>query len=127
MALKAWIDDIKTDESGWKSEAQLEQADAPGADVSINLKCADYHLPGELEADKILFVARDEIIKGGVFHYTPETQAAEVAVNQAYKAILSGGSDFDSLRAACARWVLKARTKPAPPVMAELFSKAGSF
>jgi hypothetical protein len=112
MALKAWI-----------SEAIRETGEAPGAGLSINLRRTDYPLPGELEADKNLFSARDEIIAGGVFYFTPETQAAEAAVSRAYKAILNGGSDFDSLRAACARWVEAAQTRPAPPVVGELFPK----
>jgi len=78
-------------------------------------------LPGEKEADAILFGARDEVIRGGVFHFTPETQAAEVEVNRTYKAILDGGRDFAALRAACARWVEVARKPPAPPDMASLF------
>jgi hypothetical protein len=102
MALKTWIDDIKTAEGGSGSEAQLEQA-------------------GEKAADIILFGARDQIIKGGVFHFTPETHAAEMEVDRAYKAILEGGRDFATLQAACARWVEVAQKPPAPPVMASLF------
>lgn len=119
MALKAWIDDIKTAGSGEKSEAQLKQGIARGTESIIH--CADYPLPGEAEADEIVFSARAEIVNGGVFHFTAETQAAEAEVNRTYKAILTGESDFDSLRAACARWVKAAQTRPAPPVMASLF------
>jgi len=120
MALKTWIKDIKTAEGGPGSEAQLEPADAPGQGTPI-IRCADYPLPGELEADKIVFGARDEIIKGGVFHFTPETQAAEAEVSRTHKAILDGGSGFAALRAACARWVEVARKPAAAPVMASLF------
>jgi len=119
MALKTWID-TKTAEGGSASEAQLEQAGALET-VNMIIRCADYPRPGELEADKILFGARDEVIKGGVFHFTPETQAAEVEANQKYKDILDGGRDFAALRAACARWVEVARKPPAPPDMASLF------
>lgn len=120
MALKTWIDDIKTTEGGSESEAQLEQAGAPGTGTPI-IRCADYPLPGEKDADAILFSARDEVIKGWVFYFTRETQAAEVEVNQAYRAILEGGLDFAGLRAACTRWVEVARKPPAPPVMLSLF------
>ncbi len=120
MALKTWIKDTKTAEGGSGSEAQLEPACVPGTENPI-IRCADYPLPGEKEADQILFGARDEVIKGGIFHFTQETQAAEVDINRTYKAILDGGSDFAALREACTRWVRSARTKPAPPVMASLF------
>ena len=120
MALKTWIKDTKTAERGSESEAQLEQAGAQGQG-NTGIHYANYPLPGEVEADKILFGARDEVIKGGIFHFTPETQAAEAEVNLAYKAILQGGRDFAALRAACARWVEVARKPPAPPVMASLF------
>jgi hypothetical protein len=120
MALKTWIKDIKTAEGGSESEALPGQVSGPGTGTPI-IRCADYPLPGEKEADAILFGARDEIIKGGVFHFTPETKAAEVEVNRTYKAILDGGRDFVTLRAACVRWVEVARKPPAPPVMAELF------
>jgi len=103
--LKAWIDEIKPDGRGGKSEAQLEQASAPG----------------ELAAVKILLSARDEIVAGGVFYFTPETQTAEAAVSLTYKAILAGGSDFDSLRSACAHWVEASRKPPATPEIVSLF------
>ncbi len=102
------------------SDDDTETSDTPETGNPV-IRCADYPLPGELEADKILFGARDEVIKGGVFYFTRETQAAEVEVNQAYKAILEGGLDFAGLRAACTRWVEVARKPPAPPVMASLF------
>jgi hypothetical protein len=100
-----------------------DESETPGTPETGNpvIRCADYPMPGEVEADKILFGARDEVIKGGVFHFTPETQAAEAEVNQTYKAILDGGRGFAALRAACARWVEVARKPPAPPVMASLF------
>ena len=120
MALKTWIHDTKTAEGGSGSEAQLEPAGAPGQGSPV-IRCADYPLPGEKEADAILFAARDEIIKGGVFHFTPETRAAEAEVSRTHKAILGGGSGFAALRAACARWVEVARKPPAPPAMASLF------
>jgi len=120
MALKTWIKDTKNAEGESASEAQLEPAGAPGQ-VNPIIRCADYPLPGEKEADAILFGARDEVIKGGVFHFTPETQAAEMEVNRTYKAILDGGRNFAALRAACARWVEVARIPPAPPAMASLF------
>jgi hypothetical protein len=120
MALKAWIDDIKTAAGGGKSEAQIERAGAPETGIPI-IRCGDYPLPGESEADKILFAARDEIVKGGVFHFTAETQAAETEVNKSYKAILKGGSDFKALCEACAQWVKAARTKPAAPGTVDLF------
>lgn len=104
MTLKAWIDEIKTAESVGKSEAQLAQASAPGTGTPI-IRCADYPLPGEKQADEIIFGARDEIVAGGVFHFTPQTDAVELEINRTFKAILAGGSDFNSLRAACARWV----------------------
>jgi hypothetical protein len=88
------------------------------------IRCADYLLPGEAEADKILFAARDEIVAGGVYHFTPETDATELEINRTYKAILAGGSDFDSLRDACARWVAVARKPPAATGTAPLFGEA---
>ncbi|KAF0158822.1 MAG: hypothetical protein FD159_909 [Syntrophaceae bacterium] len=111
MALKTWIDDIKPAQSGTESEVQLEPVGAAPKD----------YLPGEKEADEILFGARDEIIKGGVFHFTQETQAAEITVNRTYKAILDGGRDFEALRVACTHWSAAARKAPVPPVMASLF------
>lgn len=123
MALKTWIKDTKTAERGSGSEAQLEQAGAPGQGNSV-IRCADYPLPGELEADKIVFGARDEVIRGGVYYWkTAEHQAVEAEVNQTYKAILDGGQNFAALRAACARWVVMARTPPAPPETGALFTK----
>lgn len=120
MALKTWIDDIKTGEGGSGSEALPGRVNAPGTGRPI-IRCADYPLPGEKEADEILFGARDNIIAGGVFHWTPETQAAETEINKTYKAILDGGQDFAALRAACARWVEAAGKPPVPPDMASLF------
>lgn len=102
------------------SDDESETSGTPETGNPI-IRCADYPLPGELEADRILFGARDEVIKGGVFHFTPETQAAEMEVNRTYKAILDGGRNFAALRAACARWVEVARIPPAPPAMASLF------
>jgi len=101
MALKTWIDEIKTDGSGEKSEALLKQDQAP----------VEVFLPGEKEADIILFGARDRIVSCGVFHWTPETQVAEAEVNQAYKAILAGGHNFAALRDTCARWAAAAHNK----------------
>jgi hypothetical protein len=108
MALKTWINDIKTGEGGSESEALPGQASAPGTEALI-VRCGDYPLPGEAEADVILFGARDEIAAGGIYHFTPDTQVAEVEVNRTYKAILEGGSNFDALRDACARWVQTSR------------------
>lgn len=122
MALKTWIKDTKSADGGSASEAQLDQTGAPGQGNPV-IRCADYPLPGEKEADAILFGARDEVIRGGVFHFTPETQAAEMEVNRTYKAILDGGSGFEALRAACARWVEVAGTSPPPPDTGELFTK----
>ena len=105
MALKTWIDDIKTVEGGSKSEALLDP------------------FSGEKEADDILTGARDEIVKSGVFYFTLETQAAETDIDKTYKAILEGGRDFAALRAACDRWIEAAKKPPAPPVMASLFER----
>ena len=102
-----------------------DESETSGTPETVNpiIRCADYPLPGELEADRILFGARDEVIKGGVFHFTPETQAAEMEVNRTYKAILDGGRNFAALRAACARWVEVTRIPPAPPETGALFTK----
>lgn len=120
MALKTWIADIKTAENGSGSEAQLEQDGAPGMGKQI-IRCGDYPLPGEAEAEKILFAARDQIMKGGVFHFTEETKAAEAEINKTYKAILSGGRDFVALRTACTQWVEVSRKAPRPPDTVSLF------
>lgn len=112
MALKSWIDEIKTDENGQKSEAPLEPAGAP----------AVIFLPGEKEADQILFAALDQIKKDGVFHYSSETAAAEMDIDRTYKSIINGGHDFAALRAACGRWVEAARQAPDPPETISLFS-----
>lgn len=121
MKLRAWIDEVESAEGGGESEAIRERASAPGNKIPGGLKWAGRFLLGEAEADEILFAARDQIIAGGVYHFTPETDAAELEINRTYKAILAGGSDFDSLRAACFRWVAAARTKPAPSDSAGLF------
>lgn len=116
MKVKSFLNQLHTE----TPDSKTEQTGAPGQGNPV-IRCADYFLPGEKEADAILFGARDEVIRGGVFHFTPETQAAEVEVNRTYKAILDGGRDFAALRAACARWVEVARKPPAPPDMASLF------
>lgn len=116
MKVKSFLKQSHTQTPNGKTE----QTGAPNQGNPI-IRCADYPLPGELEADKILFGARDEIVAGGVFRFTPETQAAEMEVNRTYKAILDGGRNFAALRAACARWVETARKPPAAPVMASLF------
>jgi len=111
MALKSWIDEIRTDKSGSQSGALLDPAGAP----------AEESFPGEKEADKILFTAQALIIEGGVFYGTPETRAAEADVDRSYKAIINGGRDFDALVAACTRWVEAARKAPAPLETISLF------
>lgn len=113
MTIKNWIDDIKNnDESG-----ALREQDPAVEDESF---------PGEREADKILFGARDRIVTGGIFYWTPETRAAEDEVNRTYKEIIIGGKDFESLRKACVRWVIAAQTKPEEPVTADLFTSANN-
>lgn len=86
------------------SEDDMERSGIPETGKPI-IRCGDYPLPGEKEADEIIFGARDEIVNVGVFHFTPETQAAEVEVNRTYKAILDGGHDFAALKEACSHWV----------------------
>lgn len=105
MALKTWIDEIKTAESDPKSEANIEPAGALQSDL----------LPGEKEADVFLFGARDQIVSAGAFHWTPEIEAAEIEVNKTYKAILSGGRDFTALRVSCAHWIEAVKKATAQP------------
>lgn len=125
MTLKAWIDDIKSAEGGSESEARLEQASAPETGKPI-IRCGDYSLPGEKEADWILFVAVDMVLKIGVYNgKTPECRAAETEVNRTYKAILDGGRDFAALREACAQWIEAATSPPAPPDTVSLFEGSG--
>jgi len=104
MHFKNWIDDIKTDDID-------QRADAP----------AESFLPGEKEADKILFAARDQIVKNGIFHFTPETAEAEMDIDRTYKAIINGGHDFTALSAACDRWIEASRKAPAPAETVSLF------
>jgi len=114
MALKTWIDDIKTAEGGLESEALHGQTSAPETERPINCY-GDFPLPGEKEAERILFVTTDMIIKIGVYNWkTPACRAAEIEVNRTYKAILDGGKDFAALRAACAQWI-EAAGKPTAP------------
>lgn len=113
MALKTWINETKKTGSGLTSEAQLDPAGAQRKE----------DFPGEKEADKIIFSARDRIVAGGVFYGTPETRAAEDDVDRTYKAIMTatGEKDFESLRKDCVRWVIAAQTKPGAPETAKLF------
>lgn len=101
MALKTWIDEVKKSGSGLTSEAQLEQSGAEHPEK----------LPGEDIADQIYFSARDRILSSGVFYRTPAAAAAVEKVNQTYKDILSGGTDFEAMHSACEQWV-NAATKP---------------
>lgn len=113
MSFKTRLEKIKEDEK------LAGIMDSQGEDRPATL---DGFLPGEKEADVILFGARDRIVEGGVFHFTPETIAAEEEVDQTYKTILEGGHDFAALSAACSRWVSASGQAPAPPVTMALFS-----
>ncbi|MFZ2396318.1 MAG: hypothetical protein WAW09_08545 [Smithella sp.] len=112
MAIKKWIDEIKTDKSGPKSEAQLEPAGAP----------LEENFPGERRASAILDSTINLIRNGGVFYPSPQTEAAEEEINRCYKNIKNGGSDFEALTMACNSWVKAGRTAPAPPETNCLFS-----
>lgn len=115
MALKTWIDEIETAQGGLRSEAPLEPDSAQ----------AGNYLPGEKEADQILFGARDQIVASGIFHVSPETQKAEKEIYRTYKAILNGDNDFTALRKSCASWIEAARNIPAQPSTTSLFGGSG--
>ncbi len=94
------------------SKDVVKTSGAPGTKNPI-IRRPDYPLPGEKEAEAILYGARDEIIRDGVYNWrTAECEMAELDINKTYKAILNGGRDFAALREACARWVLVARMNP---------------
>ncbi len=93
------------------SRLRKQQAKTGNSKAAVAVKI----IPGEAEADQILFAACDEIVAGNVFNSTDETRAAEADVNRAYKDILNGGSDFNALRQSCACWIQAAGQKPAVP------------
>lgn len=106
MALKTWIDEIKTDESGPKSEASREPASVPDHSTFVEKR---------IEAILILTVHEIEQNLNGVqYRSTSETKTAEEKVNCMARGILAGDSmDFDSLYRACSCWVATARQRPA--------------
>jgi len=98
--------DILPGEGGKESEAIIEQRTARLENqVDVIIKLAVFEIERNLN--------------GQQYKATEETRRAEDRIDEIAKAILSGQTELDELRAACAAWV-EASTK-APDVNAELF------
>jgi len=98
MSFKTRLDKIKEDEKLAGIMPDSQAADRPATPEAL--------------ADEILMSSHYAVVNGGVFYNSSEEKAAEVDINQAFKAILNGGEDYAALRAACERWKLAATSKP---------------
>jgi len=126
MALKTWIDEIKTAASGEGSEAILEPERAP-KDNGLSPGKEDHPEYTENHVHAIIALAVREIerkLNGVQYRLTDEIKACEDEVNRQAKAILSGtSSDFEALRETCYRWVEAAGKATTPPTPGKLFSE----
>ena len=53
---------------------------------------------------QILLGARDEIVKGGTWHPSPETRAAEQEIERIQKEILAGNGTISEFKEVCEQW-----------------------
>jgi len=104
--------DILPGEGGKESEAIIEQRTARLENqVDVIIKLAVFEIERNLN--------------GQQYKATEETRRAEDRIDEIAKAILSGQTELDELRAACAAWV-EASTK-APDVNAELLRAKNEY
>lgn len=124
MALKTWIDEIKTAASGECSEAILEPERAP-KDNGLSPGKEDHPEYTENHVHAIIAPAVREIERnqnGIQYRLTYEIKACEDEVNHQAKAILYGTSlDFEALREACSRWVESSGKATTPSTPGKLF------
>lgn len=85
----------------WILEEEKENNIAP--DQALPMAEAPQSL--EELAWRIIITARDEIVRGGVWKYSEDVEAAEKEITEAYQEFMAGrGGGVDDLRAACERW-----------------------
>lgn len=77
--------------------------------------CSGDDLSGVVEGEKILFWARDEILRGGIYHFTEENKAVELDIDKHFKEIRNGNKDLLALAHACLKWIEVSRIPPRPP------------
>jgi hypothetical protein len=99
MAFKAWLDEIPSD----KNKPSGGRAEISRGELQQVLEKAAW---------TTLLKAKDEIIASGCWQHSPAVEAAEDAINKAYRNLLSGKGTLPECWEACERWKAAGMPKP---------------
>lgn len=53
----------------------------------------------------ILTKTRDEILRGGIWNSSPETEAIEIAIGELYQAVTDGRATLEAFAVHCKKWI----------------------